>query len=506
MPADPGALRALQGEIEAFLRSADHPIVVEDGVELFDLTAAGWRLSVEFGKLVLWVSNPARSIVRRIEEVAYRDGTRLGLFVRKPGSRQTSTLEFRPLARAARPASTRDRARARGELLALLGREFPGWRFERVSRRSDRAHSFSTWYTRGCARRGTTAWAFLGLSEGEAPAAADAVLGFSLVWLDWLRARSDRATVAGLKLFLPRTAVETAAHRAAWLNPRAMQVEIFEWSDGGLRPVDLKDYGNVETSLVPRRRALELVERHRELLRRWAGGLDGSLDFVPDPGGSFVSLKVRGLEVARIEGLLAPRLFWGLEGRLRRFREEDEGEFRDFLRSVVETRAAESADPSHEFFRLQSERWLESLIVRDLTQIDPALLPECVYPQVPAFAGTDRGVIDILGATRGGRLAVIELKLDEEINLPFQGLDYWLRVKWLGERGQLTAAGYFPGVELSAAPPRLYLVSPAFRFHSSTPTLVRYFHPSVPIVQVGLSARWRKAVRVLFRRELKAPG
>ena len=72
---------------------------------------------------------------------------------------------------------------------------------------------------------------------------------------------------------------------------------------------------------------------------------------------------------------------------------------------------------------------------------------------------------DILTRTRTGRLVVLELKMHEEINFALQGLDYWMRIKWLNERRQLQRFGYFPGVELSAEPPLLYLISPAFRFH-----------------------------------------
>ena len=59
-------LQALQGEIENFLQNLRHPVVVEDAIELFDLTAASWRLKVDFGKLLLEVWNPARSMVRRV--------------------------------------------------------------------------------------------------------------------------------------------------------------------------------------------------------------------------------------------------------------------------------------------------------------------------------------------------------------------------------------------------------------------------------------------------------
>jgi hypothetical protein len=95
---------------------------------------------------------------------------------------------------------------------------------------------------------------------------------------------------------------------------------------------------------------------------------------------------------------------------------------------------------------------------------------------------------------------VIELKVHEEINLPVQGLDYWLRVKWLQDRGQFQERGYFQGVELSNAPPLLYLVCPAFRFHSTIERVIRYLNPSIEIIQVGLNDQWREGFQVLFRR------
>jgi len=503
---DPGPLLELQTEIESFLKSLQHPVLVEDGAEVLDLTAANWRVSIDFGKLMFEAWNPVRSFARRVEELAYRDRGQMGLFVRKPGGRGTGTLELRELKRQGREDRRQSRPRFSRELLAMLQGEYPGWRFERVSQRSDREHSFSAWYTRGLARRGTTGWAFLGLSEGEPAAAADAALAFGLIWLDWLRGNSGRVTLGGLKLFLPPKAVEVTAHRAAHLNHRALQVEIVEWKPEAKRPIaiDLKDFGNVETRLVPLRRREEIVKRHQSLVQDLLGDDAGRVDVVPDASGDALSLRVLGLEIARIEGRLAPRVYFGLEGSVRRFEEETREEFRHFLDRVLETRRAGSSETSHDYYRLQAERWLESMLVRDPIKIDPAFHPDHIYPQVPAFSGTDRGVIDIMGATRQGRLAVIELKLQEEINLPLQGLDYWLRVKWLHEAGDLQKFGYFPGTGLGPAAPALYLVCPAFRFHSTIDRVIRYFHPSIEIVQVGLNESWREGVKVLFRRALRS--
>lgn len=495
-------LRILQGEIERFLGSLQHPIFVEDEVELFDLTAASWRLSIEFDKLLLEIWNQSRSVVRRVEEIAYRDRGKLGLFVRKGGGRGTATMEIRELHPAGRRQPGESRASYRRQLVAMLEREHAGWRLERVSHRSDREHSFSAWYTRGQARRGTTAWAFLGLSPDEAPAAGDALLAYGLIWLDHLRGRAERCSVGGLKLFAPPGAIELTAHRAVYLNSRALEIEILSWKPGDAPPavVDLRDYGNVETHLTPRRQGEALLARHADLLRDMLGESSSHVDVVADAPANALSLRVLGLEVARIEGLLAPRAFFGLEGSYRRLEPDSQPAFREFLDQVLRMRRADSPDTRHDVYRLQAERWLESLLVRDISKVDPALSPDFVYPQVPAFSGQDRGVIDILAVTRHGRLAVVELKLDEDLNLPLQGLDYWLRVKWLHERGQFQEFGYFPGIELAPDPPLLYLVSPAFRFHSTSDRLIRYLAPSIEVIKVGINQRWRGGVEVLFRR------
>ncbi len=102
-------------------------------------------------------------------------------------------------------------------------------------------------------------------------------------------------------------------------------------------------------------------------------------------------------------------------------------------------------------FRLQPESWLQSTLAGDLTQIDDSLGAHIIYHQVPAFAAADRAMLDLLTVTRGGRLAILELKADEDLHFPLQGLDYWIRVHWLQQQrsssgeGELEQNGYFPG-------------------------------------------------------------
>ena len=153
-------------------------------------------------------------------------------------------------------------------------------------------------------------------------------------------------------------------------------------------------------------------------------------------------------------------------------------------------------------FRGSAERLLQEVLLEDISAIDPALNNRFVYPQVPAFLAGDRGMIDILSVTKQGRLAILELKVSEDIELPMQGLDYWLRVRWHQERGEFQKNGYFPGLVLSPHSPLLYFVGPQFRYHDSFPKITKHILPAVPVCQVGINENWKEGVKVLRKKYL----
>jgi hypothetical protein len=497
-------LLQLQEKVSNFIQGLQHPIIAQDGVEIFDLTESQWRLEVHFGKLLLTVSNGHRTATRRIEEISHRDKGQLGVRAWRQGNRQSLVLEFREKPRS--PAEARGAARGqfRERFLAMLGREFHGWRIERTSQRSDRAHSFSSWYVRGVATQAGRCWAFLGMEESASPAGADNALAFGLIWLDWVRQNSGRSVVQGLRLFLPAECVPLVAPRAACLNARTTSVALYAWKPENAGPVavDLRDSGNVEARVGRRVLGETLRDYHKGRIASALGEIFPYVDLVPDAGGDSLAVRLRGLEIARVEGRLAAKVHLPLTAESLRWEDFDPAELRKVARGILAIRRADSPDVQHGFYRWQPERWLESLVVRDITRIDPELSPACVYQQVPAFTGMDRGVVDVLGITRGGRLAVLELKVQEEISLPMQALDYWRRVMWLNERGEFQKAGYFPGHEPLRAAPLLYLVSPAFRFHSTTKDLCRYFSPQICVIEVGVNENWRGGLKILFRHEL----
>jgi hypothetical protein len=173
--------------------------------------------------------------------------------------------------------------------------------------------------------------------------------------------------------------------------------------------------------------------------------------------------------------------------------------FAELVRHIIEQRHP-AGSHTNLFFRLSPERWLESLITRDVSALDERLDGRFVYSQVPAFAACDRAMLDVLTCTLDGRLAVVELKANEDVHLPLQGLDYWTRVRWLQQHGEFTRNGYFAGRELSSAPPLLYLVAPALRVHPATDVLLRYLSPRIEWTLLQLDEHWRQDVRVVNRK------
>jgi hypothetical protein len=166
---------------------------------------------------------------------------------------------------------------------------------------------------------------------------------------------------------------------------------------------------------------------------------------------------------------------------------------------IASRRCAEAVDRNDRLYRAQPERWLESIIRQDVTAIDPTLDTRRVYSQVPAYRGEQRAYIDLLTASRDGRLVVIEIKVSEDAEFPLQGLDYWLRVEWHRRRGDFERRGYFKGMKIQDRPPLLYLVAPLFSFHRTTALIASSIIEQVQVLRIGINEDWRAGVRPLLR-------
>jgi hypothetical protein len=216
---------------------------------------------------------------------------------------------------------------------------------------------------------------------------------------------------------------------------------------------------------------------------------------VPPPSGA-VAFCFHGVEFARRthEGIV-----FGLGKSVERLREESEPRLRKLLHDLDLYRSPLASDAKHKVYRSWPERWLESIVLEEPAKIDALLDPKHFYSQVPALAAGDRAVPDLLGVMRHGRLVVIELKASEDIQMPLQAVDYWLRVRRHQREGDFQRYGYFAGVQIDTRPPLVWLVAPALRFHSATEILLKYLSPEIQITRVGLNENWRRGIKVMLR-------
>jgi hypothetical protein len=499
---------------------AEHPraALLEDGRVLFEMAAARYSISAEHGRCVLHLWSDERNMVRTVLGLESRK-ERLRIRVRRLGAQRPQSLEV-VRDRDLRTPATRALSRSRylQSLERLLSRYFHEFKLENLSTAMDLEHSFGPAYARGLLVRGQQCWALIGVNAEETQAILDGVLTLGILWLAYCRQYlAGKRVCTGLKVFLPAGASSTTRARMAWLNRSLAQWELYEVSaeSDELVPIDTADQGNLKMRLVHAFDAQAAIERAQAgvslLLQRLPPGMQPRITVIPRSADE-VALSLYGLEFARVRQAFVPGSFtrqphvtFGAGANETPLRDETEPLFAELMQRLFQSRHPQGSarDP---LFRLQPESWLEAIIAADLSQVDDNLGAFPVYHQVPAFAAHDRAMLDLLTVTRAGRLAILELKADEDLHFPLQGLDYWIRVHWLQQQrnasgaGELEQSGYFPGIPLQTTSPRMYYVVPALRVHPSMDTILQHLSPAIDWTLVALNETWRTQPKVVFRK------
>ncbi len=495
--------------LHEFLAEMRSGVVIEDGQVLFDLATAQYSISSEKDRCLLHLWSEERNMVRQVIDAEQKNGL-LTLAVRRFAQAKPVKLEI-SRDRDRRPASAQRAARTRYARLLerVLRRTMPDWQLEkgRLSTTMDLEQSFSPVYARGLLRKGRSSLAVFGVNQQETQAAIDAALTFGLLWLQACREReAGRSVVEGLRLYVPPKSSATLQLRLSHLDQNAAKFQLIELEekDESAELIDYSDHGNINTRLVR-------CPDSSQMRSRFSNAINKVLALAPETDLAVLSpteiaFRLHGLEFARVRMANAPgsfgveeELIFGPPGYETRLREETEAAFAEFISTVISARCTQG-DHRDPLWRMYPERWLESLVFKNVAAVDSLFDSAHVYSQVPAFSASDRAMIDVLTCTHEGRLAVLELKADEDIHLPLQGLDYWARVLWHHRRGEFQKHGYFTGVQLSPRPPLLFLVAPSLRVHPAVDTLLRYFSPEIEWTLVGVDERWREGVRVVFRK------
>ena len=218
------------------------------------------------------------------------------------------------------------------------------------------------------------------------------------------------------------------------------------------------------------------------------------------------TLRYFGLPFARVRSLLGHERAWFGIDRAHRcpLDESTWNGWQNLLDDLREHRSSSALDHRHAFYRAAPEAWLESLLRRDITKLDPGLIIAPLHAQFRTARGAKLGIrpIDLLALRQDGRLVVIELKVSEDREHVLQGADYWRRVEAHRRRGHIAKAKLFGPRAISDEPPLVYLVAPTLRVHPSFQPLASCISSDIEIYRFDINEDWRSGVRVMRREKV----
>ncbi len=332
---------------------------------------------------------------------------------------------------------------------------------------------------------------------------ADSLFSSALLWFSRLQSMPKRPPMQRMLVVVERDMLEPAKQRHVLLRESLRQrIEIFEIDEAwhcveAVRSFERKHIWKKKLTRFPPVSQTAESEQARAIIAR----APAAIDVVSSRHGQ--TLRYHGLPFARVRLLMEQERAWfGIEGSPRRaLHPPNQRDWEKLLGDLATYRHENCRDRRHWFYRAAGEAWLESILRRDVSKLDPGLVIAPLHAQFRTSHGRGTGVrpIDLLALRHDGRLAVIELKVNEDREHVFQGVDYWRRVEAHRRRGHITDAKLFGDREISDESPLVYLVAPALRFHPSFATLAKTIAPDIEIYRFDINEDWRKGVRVVRR-------
>jgi hypothetical protein len=377
--------------------------------------------------------------------------------------------------------------------------KFPAHQIVRSSKKPDLTRSLSGLFLRVLFRHMGKDCLLMAV-DVDAGEHAPLALGQALLWALALASRKRLKAIPTIHILVPSGCAAALAHRCRYLNGNRAKATVWEFRQGS------GNHPEIRLASAP-----PMPEENKDFRWpvlgpfRWSSCLERVLNLAPDlirrypRFQDYDSLRLLGLEFAQVTGPERDRICFGVGASRTELREDNFDCLQSLVREILNFRKPDSPDTRHPYYRLQAERWLESLILEDVARLFPELAPHAVYSQIPVYLGTDPGRVDILGADREGTLVVIELKVAPDPDLPVQALDYWGRVLQHNNSGDFERRGYFSEARLNRNCPKIYLVSPVFSYHDSTELLLRYLDPGLEVFKISINEDWRFGVKVLRR-------
>jgi hypothetical protein len=380
-----------------------------------------------------------------------------------------------------------------------LRRNFPGHRIRKAVKRTELTRTLSGQFLRVHFRCEGRDCLLVAADEG-ARETVHLAISQALLWLSALAAMRPFNRVPRVYILVPSGSSSILMNRSRYLNRNRVRAEVWEYGKGC---TDDPEFRRAPDPPAP--------EEHRDYCWpvlgpfRWSARLEHVLSLAPDlirrypRFQDYDSLRLWGLEFAQVMGLERDRICFGVGMPRTELTESNFNLLRSLIEEILFYRRPDSPNIQHPYYSLQTERWLEALILEDVPRLFPEMAPESVYSQIPVYLGRNPGRIDILGADRHGTLVVMELKVTTDPDLPVQALDYWGRVIRHSRSGDFERRGYFSEIRLNRQHPKIYLISPVFSFHDSTELLLRYLEPDLEVCKISINEDWRCGVRIMRR-------
>jgi hypothetical protein len=402
---------------------------------------------------------------RRIIEVHYLRTNVVRMRVRSRLRSQIETVTFYAGKMLPSAADLQRRRRTFQRQLAPVLEKHSGTRITAQILHSDKQHGIGGAYPRFLMGKTLAA---IAVDEDESAPVINGVMRAAIQWAAIVRRH--------LSVVVPAGRSGTICDRLRALPSLRNSLEWLEWDGETVQPLRWNAAG-LDTEVYP---CVELNVQAE--VDRICGIAPELLQAVPHIPGRAISIRLRGIEVARVaeSGTSYPL-----------------GEPLEPI--IEEISKARRAGSRHPLARAHEEAWLESNLIGQIRDILP-VRTECIYPQVPSFAGSERKIIDLLTVTDSGRLAVIEIKASADPDLPFQAFDYWLAVERHRKAGDFEANGYFRGVKLRNEPALLVMVAPLLSFHRTLDRLTPFLPRELPVMQIGINQSWKREIKVLRRK------
>ena len=500
----PARIEAARSTIAELLAAHAEWFCTLDGGDSQALLRKELNVAVAYGRLLLtsWTEKGSRSWKIFAWEL---NGEKLLLQASRRMGAERPVIELVPRAAASAIALTvkaarQARAKQLGQLACTLQ---PGAKLERAALSPGARRGQPGRYARVLLLQKHQRSAVTGSVASSKPGDADAFLASALLWFKRTSDRARAPYIQQLWLVVETDLVKPTTQRVALLRQSLQETITVLEVDQQLTELKVVEVP-ARADLWKRRLARfppVAAAAPSEITRRLVALAPEAIDVVSARHGE--TLRYFGLPFARVRRLMgSERLWFGVEGSRRRLLDENtENEFTSLLTELLDHRSANAADQRHAFYRNAAEAWLESLLRRDITRLDPGLVIAPLHAQFRTARGGVLGVrpVDLLALRHDGRLAVIELKVSEAREHVLQGADYWQRVEAHRRRGHIMRAKLFGDRKISNEAPLVYLVAPTLRVHPAFNTLARSIASDIEIYRFDINEDWRAGVRVMRR-------